>query len=232
MRTLQITVTRRKIFTTAEKADLILLSNYHCNALIFTPHPHLIVNPVIWVIFFHMFNLQLRTKLWHHHLYYSCFFPIFHSLRENSLKRCDYRQKLCLLPAFAALVSGIKTLVSQYSIFITAPILTLKDISLKHSMHLCILQCPLTQLKTQHKGANPLIRGSSFLFLPHWGLRTFLLLLLTLQMEGKQCSRLGWLKYSPCKSIAQTGRRLAAFLRERFSVDNETKELDRPLKQG
>lgn len=179
-----------------------------------------------------MFNLKLRLKLLHHHLYYSCFFPIFHSLRENSLKRCYYRQKPCLLPAFAALMSGIKTLVSQYSIFITTPILTLKDISLKRSVHLCILQCPLTQLKTQHKGANPLIRGSSFLFLLHWGLWTFLLLLLTLQTEGKQSGRLGWLKYSPCKSKAQTRRRLAAFLREHFSVDNETKELDSPMKRG
>lgn len=66
---------------------------------------------------------------------------------------------------------------------------------------------PLTQLKTQHKGANPLIRGSGFLFLLDWILWTFLLLLLTLQTEGKQSSRLSWLKYSPCKSIAQTGTR-------------------------
>lgn len=86
MQTLHITGTRRKIFTTAAKADLILLSNNDWNTatLIFTPHPHLIVNPIIWVIFFHMFNLQLRIKLRHHHLYYSCFFPISHSLRENS----------------------------------------------------------------------------------------------------------------------------------------------------
>lgn len=156
-----------------------------------------------------MFNLQLRIKLRHHHLYYSCFFFQFsiHWEKIVSLKCCYYRQKLCLLLEFAALVSGIKTLVSQYSIFITEPILTLKDISLKRSMHLCILQWPLTQLKTQHKDANPLIRGSGFLFLLDWILWTFLLLLLTLQTEGKQSSRLSWLKYSPCKSIAQTGRR-------------------------
>lgn len=160
-----------------------------------------------------MFNLQLRIKLRHHHLYYSCFFPIFHSLRENSELRALLLQAKAVFVAFVALMSGIKTLVSQSSIFITAPILTLKDISLKRSMHLCILQWPLTQLKTQHKGANPLIRESSFLFLLHWILWTFLLLLLTLQTEGKQSSRLGWLKYSHCKCIAQTGRRLASFLR-------------------
>lgn len=43
-----------------------------------------------------------------------------------------------------------------------------------------------------------------FSFFLHWGLWTFLLLLLTLQTKGRQSSRLGWLKYSPCKSIAQT----------------------------
>lgn len=103
MRTLQITGMRRKIFTTAERADLILLSNNHSNAAawVFTPHPHLIVNPVIWVIFFHMFNLQLRIKLRHHHLYYSCFFPIFHLLRENS------ELKALLLQAKAVFASCI-----------------------------------------------------------------------------------------------------------------------------
>lgn len=107
-------------------------------------------------------------------------------------------------PAFVALMSVIKTLVSKYSLFIAAPILTLKDISIKCGMHLCIFLCPFAQLKTPHKGANPLIRGSTFLFFLHWGLWTFLLLLLTLQTKGKQSSRLGWFKYRRCKSIAQT----------------------------